>query len=337
MAPEQDEQPRPVDINRRRLLLTAGSLAVAAGFAGITADRVKGNDGPAGPRTTAAARTTSTSSAATTSTTATVGETTGTASSSSTSATATATPSGEGRNLDEAVKAAVGDHDQVGVAVYDKRSGKSYSYQGDWLGETASIVKVMIVSSALRQAREGGARLSANRRALAKLSITQSDNDASTALYRYGGSRGGLLEVARAVGMDATVDASAAVSWGRTRTTANDQRALISALAYGSDYLEDEDRSYLWDLMGQVVPGQRWGVGDVEKYGGAAHLKNGWLALSPDNRWRINTIGHVSGPAGRDYVLTILSSGHRSQGAGTDFVNGISDAVYASLSKPYEG
>ncbi len=61
-------------------------------------------------------------------------------------------------------------------------------------------------------------------------------------------------------------------------------------------------------------------------------LKNGWLRLNR-GRWRVHSIGHVAG-AGRNYLISILSSKNPSFTYGRTTVEGISRIVWRDLGTP---
>ncbi|MCH8627825.1 class A beta-lactamase-related serine hydrolase [Arsenicicoccus piscis] len=237
--------------------------------------------------------------------------------------------------LDRAVRGAIGSRtSSTGLALVDARTGATYSFNGGWTNECGSIVKVLIVAAAIRRARSRGAFLDGTQQSWARRAIVVSDNAAAHALYRYAGGFAAIRSTAAAFGMGATSRAAAPSSWGRTRTCATDQVALVRGLRYGTGALRSSDRAYLLELMRQVTGSQRWGVGIVDTDAATtAWLKNGWVPLAPDGSWRVNSVGHVRGH-GRDYSLAILSTRNGSMGSGVARVDAVSRAVYGSLAQP---
>ncbi|HNV10233.1 MAG TPA: serine hydrolase [Propionibacteriaceae bacterium] len=220
---------------------------------------------------------------------------------------------------------------KTGVAVLDHRTGAHYGYASTWANNTASIVKVILVAGVLRRARRLGRALTTTEKTATRNAIIYSDNNAATTCYRIIGGDSGILATAKAFGMWDTLPWSG-YGWGRTWTTALDQRKLISALYLGSSALHSTDRAYLWGLMGKTDPAQSWGVGIVRSSTVTVNMKNGWVPLSNDNLWRVNTVGHVKGN-GRNYTLTVLCGSVPTLSTGITRVNTISRNVYSILGK----
>ncbi|HSN43005.1 MAG TPA: serine hydrolase [Propionibacteriaceae bacterium] len=218
---------------------------------------------------------------------------------------------------------------KTSVQVLDHRTGAHYGYRSTWQNNTASIVKVLLVAGVLRKVRARGRPLTAGEKEMCRLAIVISDNTSASACYRFIGGDAGIRATAKAFGLSGTKPATG-YGWGRTWTTALDQRKLIAALHGGSAAIHKDDRAYLWNLMGKTDPGQSWGVGIVRSATTAVHMKNGWVPLSDDNLWRVNSIGHVKGD-GRDYTLTILGGSLATMDAGVNRANTISKNVYSLL------
>lgn len=228
--------------------------------------------------------------------------------------------------LGAAIARALGSHrSDVGVVVHDRRTGAVFSYNPSLVNCTGSIVKVMVLVATLRKQRAKGTWLTTTQQALARKMIRYSDNTATTSLFRYVGGAPTLTALAKTLGMRSTKGTAA---WGRTSTTARDQRILMDALVGGTRALAKTDRAYVLGLMGSVTAGQRWGVGTVPA-GVKVQLKNGWVPLTP-RAWRVNSIGRVVGK-NRDYTIAILSYDNGTMGAGVSRVNTVAKLVYASL------
>ncbi|MCE1174504.1 MAG: class A beta-lactamase-related serine hydrolase [Propionibacteriales bacterium] len=194
--------------------------------------------------------------------------------------------------LDQVLKTISGGSDKFGVAITDLRSAKTYSYRGDYASQSASMAKPMIVSMALRKA---GGLLDAEKAELARKAITESDNDAASALWNYAGYQG-YTTLAADLGMTSThLDPNKADQWSWTWTTPADQVKLVEALSSGkTKALTPEQCHFLWDLMGQVIPDQTWGIGAPKSTDVGVHLKNGWVQFkSSDNLWAVNSMGQV--------------------------------------------
>ncbi|NYJ74105.1 serine hydrolase [Allobranchiibius huperziae] len=229
------------------------------------------------------------------------------------------------RALDAALGARAGD---VSVTAYDRRSSATFSYHPAMTNVCASIMKVLILTSVSHTRRAAGGSLTASDRDLAEDMITESDNDAATELYRRGGGAPAAQRVANALGMMST---RPNVRWGLTTTTAPDQVMLVRALAYGHSFLDNTDRAYIFDLMGRVDPGQKFGIGTLPAgvKGVAVQVKNGWLPYNPGS-WHDNSIGHVQG-AGRDYAAAILSTRNATDAAGRALITKAAAVLYTHL------
>lgn len=212
--------------------------------------------------------------------------------------------------------------DDVSVVVHDRRTGTVISHNRSLRNYTASIVKVMMLVALLDARRSQGRALTADDRALAQDMITVSDNDAATTLLRRAGGRAALDELAERLGMTGT---TAAVSWGRTLTTAEDQVKLMDAIVAGKAVRGAADRRYVLGLMARVVPEQGWGAGTIPDEA-RAQLKNGWLPAGRRG-WRVNSIGHVVGPD-RDYTIAMLSYGNDSFTQGRRILDTVSRMIY---------
>lgn len=215
--------------------------------------------------------------------------------------------------------------DDVSFSVRDRRTGQTYTYNGSFRNSTASIVKVLVLTTLVHERREQGRGLSTSQKRLAERMIRYSDNDATSALFRQAGGRSAVQQMADDLGMTRTTVRGA---WGTTTTSAADQRLLMDKLVDGTPHLSKGDRAYILDLMGRVTPEQRWGVGSVPT-GTKVAVKNGWLPLSPHG-WRINSIGSVRG-SGRDYTLAILSWDNGSMDSGVAQARRVSKYVWNTL------
>ncbi|GMA40528.1 serine hydrolase [Mobilicoccus caccae] len=215
--------------------------------------------------------------------------------------------------------------DDVSFSVRDRRTGQVYTYNSGMRNSTGSIVKVLVLATIVRERRESGRSLSSGQKKLADRMIRYSDNDATNSLLRQAGGRWAVQRMAKDLGMSRTTLQGA---WGRTSTSAADQRLLMDKLVGGTPHLSKADRRYILGLMGRVVPEQRWGVGKVPA-GQSVAVKNGWVPLSPRG-WRVNSIGSVKG-SGRDYTLAILSYDNSSMGVGVERTRKISELVWKKL------
>ena len=139
--------------------------------------------------------------------------------------------------------------------------------------ETASIIKVDILETLLRQSR--GA-LSYDARVTAEGMIDDSDNDDATDLWNADGGGSAGCGLQRIAGLTQT-SPNLAGYWGLTLTSAADQIKLLTELAYPSRVLTTGSRRYALNLMEHVTPDQDWGVSGGVPRNVTVALKNGWL------------------------------------------------------------
>lgn len=225
--------------------------------------------------------------------------------------TPTASPTGSIRSqLDEAIGTIANGSDKLGVAIQDLRNGAVYGFNPDYASQSASMAKPMIVLMAQRRARAIGVPLTDEQREQAAQAITVSDNDAADALWTFGGAAPGYDELAGELELPHThADEARSESWSWTWTTASDQVLLVQRLTEGSPAIADEDRAYLWGLMGQVIDDHAWGVGAPRSETVEVHLKNGWVKFeSSDGLWAVNSMGQVDGD-GRSYRIAMMTRG----------------------------
>jgi len=227
---------------------------------------------------------------------------------------------------------------QVTAAVYDAQNNKTWSLNPGQLQDTASIVKVEIMGTALQQAQANDEQLSESEAALMLSMIENSDNQSATTLFNDVGGASALADFDRSAGMTDTTPSSLVFipgtslpGWGLTTTTALDQVTLVSKFAYPKTILSDASREYGLSLMENVEADQNWGVSGGVPAGVTVALKNGWLPLGPTN-WQVNSIGWISGD-GRNYVLAILTTGSPTEAYGIATIEAIASATFADLAE----
>lgn len=218
----------------------------------------------------------------------------------------TASPSGKITDqLDQVMRVIANGGDTFGVFVQDVHSGRTYSFNGDYSSQNASMAKVMIALMALRKA---GGLLSPENDAVATKMITQSDNASAETLWAYGGGADAYQQLAEAVGMTHTHREQTRPDWSWTWTTPSDQVLLLKHLTEGgTDAFTPQQAAYLYALMGKVEDDQTWGVGQPKASDVQVHLKNGWVQFkSTDNLWAVNSMGTVEG-GGRNYRMCVMT------------------------------
>lgn len=223
------------------------------------------------------------------------------------------------------------------VALYDRRNGRTFTYQPTWRNETLSIIKVLIMATVLRRCQERRVNLTSTQVWQAYAMITRSDNTATNALLTWAGVSN-VRRVAGLYGLTSTViqggtTAGASNWWGYSTTTVQDQIVLLRGVVWGTTVLTTAKRDYLKSLMRQIISTQRWGVcvPPLPSTGVGWETKNGWGPRT--GGYRLNSIGHIWGN-GRNYTAAILSRAPAGFYYGRDTVGGVSRILYDAMAQP---
>jgi hypothetical protein len=228
----------------------------------------------------------------------------------------------------------------VTAAVYDRVAGKTWVFHPGITEHTASIVKVEILGTALKQAQDAGSEPPGSEQSLLKTMIENSDNGAATELLHEVGGPSAVQSFDNSIGMNGTAVSTLAFipgsttlpGWGWTTTTARDEVRLVSKFAFKNALLQKPSRDFGLSLMENVEADQRWGVSFGVPPGATVALKNGWLPLdlAHDTNWQVDSIGWIHGN-GRDYVLAVLTNGSPDEPTGIDTIDHISSVIYSEL------
>ncbi|MFI0979536.1 serine hydrolase [Streptomyces sp. NPDC021093] len=215
----------------------------------------------------------------------------------------------------------------VAVAVYE-HSSRTYCSLRAWNSfDSASIVKVTVLATLMRDAQKTDRALSARERGLVDAMITKSDNDATSALWKQLGVAK-INAFLKAAGMPATKPGAAGY-WGLTQVNAAEQSKLLGLITLRNSVLKDSSRAYVLDRMARVVPAQRWGTPAGAPGQARVQVKNGWLPRASQG-WRVHSLGAFTG-LGHDYTITVLSHGNKTMQQGVDTVQAVSRAVHRDL------
>jgi hypothetical protein len=212
------------------------------------------------------------------------------------------------------------DDPYLGIGCWSRASGHF---------DSASTVKATILAALLRKAHARHRPLTRRERAWAWLMITESDNDAATALWDDVGMRS-LRRFLHLAGMKQTVLGSDGY-WGLTRITAHDEMILLEHLMRPNSVLTTPERRYELYLMAHVIRAQRWGGPAGVPDGFKVHVKNGWMPSPPFGDWWINSIGCFTRP-GRDYAVVVLTGGNPGMTYGVATVEDVAEIVNHALS-----
>lgn len=212
---------------------------------------------------------------------------------------------------------------EFSVAVRDNRSGARWTYNADRSYLEASLVKVPILLTLIRQATEEQRSLTAEEEWLAALMIEYSDNEATSALYEHLGGRPELTRTYELIGVEST---EAGEMWGASETTARDQLLIAETVACGADWLDPGLLAFAVSLMENVCPEQGWGISaGISADGAEVALKNGWLP-DDENGWNVGSAGFVR-TGGADYSMVVLSSRNLDLADGIDVVEGVASVI----------
>ena len=197
----------------------------------------------------------------------------------------------------------------VALRVYDKSEDLNCWLNSTTHFDSASVVKVTILGTLLREAETQHRLLTASEVRLARLMITQSDNNAASALWAHVG-RGRLEYFLGRAAMNET-QLGPGGYWGLTQITAHDE--FLAVLNTGS-------LDIALNLMAQGFPSQRWGVPAGAPASLTVHVKNGWLPLATHG-WRINSIGCFTGHH-RGYSIVVLTEDNPTMAYGIATIQG---------------
>jgi hypothetical protein len=212
----------------------------------------------------------------------------------------------------------------VGLTVYDRVTGVTCKLHPHWHMDSASVVKVTILSALLR--KEHG-NLTAAQKQLATQMITVSDNNAASALWADTG-RPSLQNFLNLAGM-AETQLGPDGYWGLTQITAHDEMTLLKLLTSKNSVLSAASCGYVLNLMAHVIPSERWGVPAGAPTNVTVHVKNGWLP-QPTHGWRIHSIGSFSGH-GRNYMIVVLTWNNPTMTYGVDTVQAVAEVINRAL------
>jgi Beta-lactamase enzyme family len=194
--------------------------------------------------------------------------------------------------------------------------------------DSASVVKVTILGTLLREALTQHRKLTGTEVQLATRMITESDNAAASALWAHVG-RGRLWYFLGRAGMDQTRLGPGGY-WGLTQITAHDELLLLDLLMYPNAVLDNASRDFALRLMARVIPAQRWGVPAGAPTDLTVHVKNGWLPLA-SHGWRIHSIGCFTGHH-RGYSIVMLTQDNPTMAYGISTIERAAEVIHRQLS-----
>ncbi|MFM9449404.1 serine hydrolase [Streptomyces acidiscabies] len=215
----------------------------------------------------------------------------------------------------------------VAVAVHDRGSRTWCALRSAYAFDAASVVKVTVLGTLLWDAQRNERVLTEKEKELATSMITRSGNAATNTLWNQLGVQR-VRRFLKAAKMTQT-EPNPYGYWGLTQITARDQQRLTELLIQRNDVLNAASRSYLLELMGEVVKSQRWGTSKGAPESVRVHIKNGWLQRASLG-WRVHSSGVFVG-GGQTYTMTVLTHGNASMKYGVATVERVAQAVHSAL------
>jgi hypothetical protein len=216
----------------------------------------------------------------------------------------------------------------VGLKEIDSGTGITCTYHAAWHFYAASVIKATILGALLRMAQEQNRHLTARERRLAWLMITQSNNDAATALWNEVGPR----RMQHFLNLAAMTQTKLAHAWGLSLLTAHDEILLLKLLSRPNRILSLSSRVYAQYLMSHVISSQRWGVPAGAPTSVTVHVKNGWLPYPVSNNWEINSVGFFrSTKPFRVYEIAMLTHHNATMAYGIDTIEGAARVIHRDL------
>ena len=228
------------------------------------------------------------------------------------------------RDIDRALRGRVS---AVAVGVDNPGQGLQCWLNSSAHFDSASVVKVTILSALLRKAQERHRSLTQTEAALATEMITESDNDAASDLWADVGPYD-LQHFLNLAHMTQTY-LGPGPYWGLTQITAYNEVLLLRLLLNRNAVLDTRSRDYVLDLMARVIPSQRWGVPVGAPTSLTVHVKNGWLPLLTHG-WRIHSIGCFTGRGG-GYSIVVLTQNNPTITYGIDTIEAIAKVINHDL------
>jgi beta-lactamase class A len=217
----------------------------------------------------------------------------------------------------------------VSAAVLNLKTGKEWLLNPNARDQTASIIKADILETLLYQTRKAGDSIADAEGPVPQGMIEASDNADATALWDQIGGSTGISAYNALAGLTQTTPNTQGF-WGETTTSAADQIKILEQLSGPSKLLTKADQAYQLSLMTDIDPGEGWGVSGGVPKGVVVALKNGWVPLTSNSDWEVNSIGWIDGDD-HDYLLAVLTAHDPSEGYGINTIRRIAASVYRTF------
>nr|MBA3809225.1 serine hydrolase [Solirubrobacterales bacterium] len=184
--------------------------------------------------------------------------------------------------------------------------------------ETASVVKVMMLTAFLQMRSAQRRPLSAADRSLLYPIIHISDNNAASAVFSIVGSAA-VSRVAHEAGMS---DYAPGVDWWAfTQTSAADQARFFFLLGR---LIPKQFYGYARGLLSGIEPSQSWGVPPVARPAWQVFFKTGALP----SRGLFNEVARLERP-GLTFTIAVFTDGDPSMSYGEGTIEGVAATLLA--------
>lgn len=215
----------------------------------------------------------------------------------------------------------------VALGVYEAGTKTTCTVRATSAYDSASTVKVTVLATLLWDAKKHNRYLTSTEASLATAMITQSDNTATSKLWKQLGPTK-IKGFLAAAGMTRTTPGAGGY-WGLTQINVTDEQKLLKLVTAKNSVLSDNSRAYILKLMGKVVPSQRWGTPAGAPSTVAVHVKNGWLQRATHG-WRVHSLGTFNG-GGHDYTITVLTQDNSTMDYGVTTIQNIAKVIHKDL------
>lgn len=181
--------------------------------------------------------------------------------------------------------------------------GQQVGYRAATRVAAASVLKVMFMVAYLRHPDVRDRALTQSDRDLLEPMIRRSANEPATRIANMLGPTP-MYRLAERAGMQ---DFSYTRPWGNSRTSARDQ---VDFMLEVDSYVPSRHRDYALRLLTEVVPEQRWGIGEVETDGWTQHFKGGWGSGTGSVDHQVVLLEYEDGTRVALAVMTTSSPSH---------------------------
>jgi hypothetical protein len=218
-----------------------------------------------------------------------------------------------------------------GIAVLSPDDGVVWVDNPDEEMETASVIKVAVMTCVMASAEQQGRLVSEWELSLMWPMITQSNNDATDALWSELGGGPGMAACLGALSV-AGITPYNGPYWGTSTASARGMATLVSRLAYG-DIVNAEHRAAALEMLVSVISSQRWGVPAGADSSGEeiVGVKDGWYP--DDDGWRVNSVGFISPLSPNDvpYAIAVMTNLQTTQEYGIATIEGLTEPVWTDI------